>query len=197
MIFTVAIDGPSAAGKGSIAAAIASAFGFAYLDTGLLYRAVAAKGGDPVAAARDLTPADLARPDLRTLQAGQDASRIATDPAVRAALLDFQRRFARLDGGAVLDGRDIGTVICPKADVKLFITAEPEIRAHRRWLELGGDLAQVLAEVIERDRRDMGRSTAPLRPAKDAVLIDTSDMALDAAINLAQAVVQVALEKRA
>ena len=97
----------------------------------------------------------------------------------------------------MLDGRDIGTVICPKADVKLFITAEPEIRAHRRWLELGGDLAQVLAEVKERDQRDCGRSTAPLRPAKDAVLIDTSDMALDAAINLAQAVVQVALEKRA
>ena len=196
MIFTVAIDGPSAAGKGSIAAAIASAFGFAYLDTGLLYRAVAAKGGDPVAAARDLTPADLARPDLRTLQAGQDASRIATDPAVRAALLDFQRRFARLDGGAVLDGRDIGTVICPKADVKLFITAEPEIRAHRRWLELGGDLAQVLAEVKERDQRDCGRSTAPLRPAKDATLLDTSAMTIDAAVNHARALVAVALSAR-
>ena len=195
MIFTVAIDGPAAAGKGSIARAIAKAFGFAHLDTGLLYRAVAAKGGDAIAAARSLTAADLARPDLRSLAAGQDASRIAVNPQVRAALTDFQRRFARTPGGAVLDGRDIGTVICPDAEVKLFITASSEKRAHRRWLEVGGDTAQVLAEVNERDRRDTTRSAAPLRPARDAVIIDTTDLSLDDAISLARDAVQAALAR--
>ena len=195
MIFTVAIDGPAAAGKGSIARAIAKAFGFAHLDTGLLYRAVAAKGGDAIAAARSLTAADLAQPDLRSLAAGQDASRIAVNPQVRAALTDFQRRFARTPGGAVLDGRDIGTVICPDAEVKLFITASSEKRAHRRWLEVGGDTAKVLAEVNERDRRDTTRSAAPLRPAKDAVIIDTTDLSLDDAISLARDAVQAALAR--
>jgi CMP/dCMP kinase len=189
MIFTVAIDGPAAAGKGTISRAVARRFGFRHLDTGLLYRAVGVKGGDPGAAARSLTPEDLERGDLRTLEAGQAASRVAALPEVRAALVEFQRRFARGEGGAVLDGRDIGTVICPEAEVKLYVTASPEVRAHRRWLELGGDEAQVLAEVRERDARDMGRADAPLRPAADAVLIDTSDLDIDAAVAAAIAVV--------
>jgi cytidylate kinase len=180
--FTVAIDGPAAAGKGTIARAVAAHFGFAHLDTGLLYRAVAARGGDPVAAARALTAADLARDDLRSLAAGQAASRVAAIPEVRAALVAFQRTFARQPGGAVLDGRDIGTVICPTAEVKLYVTASPEVRAHRRWLEVGGDEAAVLAEVRERDARDMGRADAPLRAAADAVVIDTSEMSIEAAV---------------
>lgn len=190
MIFTVAIDGPAAAGKGTISRAVAERFGFAHLDTGLLYRAVGAKGGDPVAAARSLVPADLERDDLRTLEAGQAASRVAVIPEVRAALLDFQRRFARREGGAVLDGRDIGTVVCPEAEVKLYVTASPEVRARRRWLEVGGDEAKVLAEVIERDRRDAERATAPLRPAGDAIVLDTSALSVTEAVAAAVAEVR-------
>jgi cytidylate kinase len=197
MIFTVAIDGPAAAGKGTISRAVAARFGFRHLDTGLLYRAVGVKGGDPAEAARGLTPEDLARDDLRSLEAGQAASRVAAIPEVRAALVDFQRRFARGEGGAVLDGRDIGTVICPEAEVKLYVTASPEVRAHRRWLEVGGEEAAVLAEVKERDARDMGRADAPLRAAPDAVVIDTSDMAIDEAVEAACRVVQSALAARA
>ncbi len=182
MRFTVAIDGPAAAGKGTISRAVAERFGFAHLDTGALYRAVGMKGGDPIAAAQSLTPEDLARDDLRSLAAGQAASRVAVIPEVRAALLAFQRDFARRAGGAVLDGRDIGTVICPEAEVKLFVTASAEVRAHRRWLEVGGDAAQVLAEVIERDARDMNRADAPLKPAPDAILIDTSVLNIEDAI---------------
>jgi cytidylate kinase len=193
MIFTVAIDGPAAAGKGTISRAVAERFGFRHLDTGLLYRAVGVKGGDPAAAARNLTAADLDRGDLRTLEAGQAASRVAALPEVREALVSFQRRFARSEGGAVLDGRDIGTVICPEAEVKLYVTASPEIRAHRRWLEVGGDEARVLAEVKERDARDMGRADAPLRAAVDAVTIDTSTMAIDEAVAVACAVVAARL----
>ncbi|MGV8955613.1 MAG: (d)CMP kinase [Cypionkella sp.] len=193
MIFTVSIDGPAAAGKGTISRAVAAEFGFAHLDTGLLYRAVAAIGGDPIAAARTLTSADLKRDDLRTMAAGQAASRIAVIPEVRAALLEFQRRFARADGGAVLDGRDIGTVICPKAEVKLYITASPEVRAHRRWLELGGDPSRVLAEVIERDSRDSTRADAPLSIAPDATVIDTSALSIPDAIARAIAAVRSAL----
>jgi cytidylate kinase len=189
MIFTVAIDGPAAAGKGTISRAVARHFGFAHLDTGLLYRAVGAKGGDPAAAAHGLTPEDLARDDLRSLAAGQAASRVAAIPEVRAALVAFQRRFARREGGAVLDGRDIGTVICPEAEVKLYVTASPEVRAHRRWLEVGGEEAQVLAELRERDARDMGRADAPLRAAGDAAVIDTSLMGIDEAVGAACAVV--------
>jgi CMP/dCMP kinase len=196
MIFTVAIDGPAAAGKGTISRAVAERFGFRHLDTGLLYRAVGALGGDPVEAARALKPEDLHRPDLRTLEAGQAASRVAIIPEVRRALVDFQRRFARSEGGAVLDGRDIGTVICPDAEVKLYVTASPEVRAHRRWLEVGGDEAQVLAEVVERDARDMGRTDAPLRPAPDATLIDTTSLGIDAAVARATAVVEAALAVR-
>jgi len=199
MIFTVAIDGPAAAGKGTISRAVAGHFGFAHLDTGLLYRAVGAKGGDPVATARALDPADLDRADLRTLEAGQAASRVAAIPEVRAALVDFQRAFARREGGAVLDGRDIGTVICPGAEVKLYVTASPEVRARRRWLELGGDTAPkayetVLAEVRERDARDMGRADAPLRPAGDAVVLDTSDLSVEQAV--AAAIAEVARRRR-
>ena len=190
MIFTVAIDGPAAAGKGTISRAVAERFGFAHLDTGLLYRAVGARGGDPVAAAEGLTPADLARGDLRSADAGQAASRIAAIPEVRAALVAFQRRFARAAGGAVLDGRDIGTVICPEAEVKLYVTASDAVRAHRRWLELAaqGDRvteAEVLAQLQERDRRDSERATAPLRPAPDALLLDTSELSIDAAVEKA------------
>ncbi len=190
MIFTVAIDGPAAAGKGTIGRAVAARFGFAHLDTGLLYRAVGAKGGDPVIAARTLCDADLARGDLRSMAAGQAASQVSVIAQVRAALLDFQRRFARAPGGAVLDGRDIGTVICPEAEVKLYVTASAEVRAHRRWLEVGGDEADVLAQVIDRDARDMGRADAPLRAAADAVMIDTSALSIDEAVAQAIAIVQ-------
>jgi len=186
MIFTVAVDGPAAAGKGTISRAVAAEFGFAHLDTGLLYRAVGvvseARGADPVDVARSLTPEDLAREDLRSLAAGDAASRVAVISDVRAALVDFQRDFARRIGGAVLDGRDIGTVICPEAEVKLFVTASAEARAHRRWLEVGGDAAQVLAEVRARDERDMNRAEAPLRPAADAVLLDTTDLSVAEAV---------------
>jgi len=195
VIFTVAIDGPAAAGKGTISRAVAAHFGFAHLDTGLLYRAVAARGGDPVAAAQALSPEDLARPGLRSLEAGAAASRVAAIPAVRAALARFQRRFARAEGGAVLDGRDIGTVICPEAEVKLYVTATPQVRARRRWLELGGDEAQVLAEVMARDARDMGRATSPLRKATDAEVIDTSDLSAEAAVARAIGIVRDSLAK--
>ncbi len=195
MIFTVAIDGPAAAGKGTISRAVARHFGFAHLDTGLLYRAVGAKGGDPVEAAHSLSEADLTRDDLRTLEAGQAASRVAVIPEVRAALTEFQRSFARREGGAVLDGRDIGTVICPEAEVKLFVTASAEVRAHRRWLEVGGDEAQVLAEVIERDKRDAERATAPLKPADDAVLLDTTELSIDAAVHKAIEAIEKRIEQ--
>lgn len=193
MRFTVAIDGPAAAGKGTIGRAIAARFGFAHLDTGLLYRAVGAMGGDPIAAARGLTPADLTRDDLRSLAAGQAASIVAAIPEVRAALIDFQRNFARKQGGAVLDGRDIGTVICPEAEVKLYITASAEVRAMRRWREVGGDADQVLTEVILRDARDMGRENAPLIAAQDAVILDTSDQSADLAIAAAVRIIEARL----
>ena len=196
MEVTVAIDGPAASGKGTIARALADRFGFAYLDTGLLYRAVAAKGGDPVQAALGLTAGDLARDDLRSLAAGQAASRVAAIPQVRAALTAFQRHFARSAGGAVLDGRDIGTVICPMAEVKLYVTSSAEVRAERRWRELGGDLGQVLAEVRERDARDMGRADAPLRPADDAIVIDTTDLTIEQAVAMAAAAVAARFPKR-
>lgn len=192
MIFTVAIDGPAAAGKGTISRAVAKRFGLAHLDTGLLYRAVGAKvaaGASPEVAARTLSPDDLRGEHLRSLDAGQAASRVAVLPEVRAALVAFQRQFARRDGGAVLDGRDIGTVICPEAEVKLFVTASPEVRAHRRWLEVGGDPARVLAEVRERDARDANRADAPLRAAQDALVLDTTTMTIAEAVEQASAAV--------
>ena len=145
MPFTIAIDGPAASGKGTIARALALRFSFHHLDTGLLYRAVGARGGDPIAAARSLSAEDLARGDLRSAEAGQAASRVAAIPEVRAALVAFQRAFARQEPGAVLDGRDIGTVICPLAEVKLYVTASDQIRARRRALELGADEAVAVA----------------------------------------------------
>ena len=184
MIFTVAIDGPAAAGKGTVSRAVAEHFGFRHLDTGLLYRAVGARtlrGEDAVAAARTLSPDDLGDPGLRGQEVAAAASQVATLPDVRAALVAFQRGFARAEGGAVLDGRDIGTVICPEAEAKLYVTASPEIRAGRRFAELaarGSDVtrADVLEDVLARDARDMERAEAPLRAAEDAVVIDTSEL---------------------
>jgi cytidylate kinase len=194
MPFTIAIDGPAAAGKGTISRALAQEFGFAHLDTGLLYRAVGMKGGDPVQAAQSLSPDDLARPDLRSLAAGEAASRVATIPQVRAALVAFQRDFAAREGGAVLDGRDIGTVICPEADVKIFVTASAEVRAARRFAETGeGTFAEVLEQVRARDARDMGRADAPLRPAEDAMILDTTDLSIDAAVAKACALIAARL----
>ena len=198
MIFTVAIDGPAAAGKGTISKAVAAHFGFAHLDTGLLYRAVGAKvlaGGDPVTVARALDPVDLEDDSLRTPAVAQAASEVAVIADVRSALVDFQRKFAGRSGGAVLDGRDIGTVICPDAGAKLFVTASAACRAERRFKELtskGMDITldQVLADVKERDARDSSRATAPLIAADDAVLIDTSDMTIEQAVAKAVAVVQ-------
>ena len=189
MIFTVAVDGPAAAGKGTVSKRIAAHFGFAHLDTGLLYRATAARvieGAEAIEAAGALRPADLERDDLRTQAVAQEASRVAADPGVRAALAGFQRRFARREGGAVLDGRDIGTVICPEAEAKLYVTATDEARAARRHAELSakGDprtLAQVAADLAERDARDAGRDAAPMRPAPDAVRLDTSGLGIDEA----------------
>jgi CMP/dCMP kinase len=199
MRFTVAIDGPAAAGKGTISRAVAEAFGFAHLDTGLLYRATGRKvletGLEPEAAARAITADDLQRDGLRTQAVAELASRVATIPEVRAALVAFQRAFACREGGAVLDGRDIGTVICPDADVKLFVTATPECRADRRFRELtaAGQAVHyddVLDEVLKRDARDSGRAEAPLKAAKDAVTIDTTDLDIDAAVAAAVRVVK-------
>lgn len=189
MPFIIAIDGPAASGKGTIARALAAHFGFHHLDTGLLYRATGAKGGDPVLAAQTLDADDLARPDLRSAEAGQAASRVAAIPQVRAALIDFQRRFAAQEPGAVLDGRDIGTVICPDAAVKLYVTATDQVRAQRRAAELGADPRDMLVQLQDRDRRDSERETAPLKPAADAVVLDTSELTIDQAI--ASAVAQV------
>ncbi len=204
MIFTVAIDGPAAAGKGTIGRALARELGFAHLDTGLLYRAVGTRALhdgngviDPVWAAeiaRQLDPADLESPDLRSGRAGLAASKVAALPDVRTALLDFQKRFARRDGGAVLDGRDIGTVVCPDADVKLYVTASAEVRAQRRLAEIeanGGtaDFAGILADIERRDERDTGRADSPLRPADDAHLLDTSEMDIEAAFSAARDIV--------
>lgn len=200
MSFAIAIDGPAASGKGTISRAVAAHFGVAHLDTGLLYRAVGAavlSGQDPVDAARGLDAETLDQPALRRPDVAQAASKVAVIPEVRAALLDFQRAFARRAGGAVLDGRDIGTVICPDAQAKLFITASPEIRARRRFQELVSrglsvEFETVLADVRARDARDMDRAEAPLKPAPDAVMIDTSDLSIDEAVARAIAAVETA-----
>ncbi|QPH55237.1 (d)CMP kinase [Pontivivens ytuae] len=205
MSFTVAIDGPAAAGKGTIARAVAAHFGFAHLDTGLLYRATGAKALDTGAvdatsaeqAARALSEEDLARDDLRTGDAGQAASVVAAIPAVRAALLDWQRAFARRAGGAVLDGRDIGTVVCPEAEVKLYVTASDDERAKRRHAELVKaraelTVAEVLSDLQARDRRDASRDTAPMKPAADAHLFDTTTLSIEAAVARAIALIEQA-----
>ena len=199
--FTVAVDGPAAAGKGTVSRAVAERFGFAHLDTGLLYRAVGARslaGEMPHDAARRLSPLDLERGDLRSAEVAQAASRVAADPEVRAALLAFQREFARRPGGAVLDGRDIGTVIAPEAEVKLFVTASAEVRAARRRSELAAEgdersLEEVLADVRMRDERDANRADAPLRRAAGAVLIDTTELSIDEAVERAAREVEKAL----
>src|SRR6056297_554757 len=198
MSFTVAIDGPAASGKGTIARAIAARYGLEYLDTGLLYRAVGRAvldGALPEEAARALRAEDLRRDGLRTGDVGAAASKVASVPEVRAALLDFQKAFARRAGGAVLDGRDIGTVICPEAEVKLFVTASDDIRAERRFKELtesGHDVTydEVLADLRARDERDSARAAAPLKPSEDAVQLDTSRMSIEEAV--AAAIAEVA-----
>lgn len=204
----IALDGPAASGKGTLARRLAEAFDLAYLDTGSLYRAVGARllaeGADPqdgevaAGAAEALSPSDLQRPDLRSQAVGAAASVVAAQPRVRQVLLDFQRSFAAQppDGraGAVLDGRDIGTVVCPDALVKIYVVASPEVRAERRHRELiargeSSIYPQVLAEIRERDARDSARSTAPLKPADDAVLLDTSELDIEAAFEAAKRIV--------
>jgi cytidylate kinase len=200
----IAVDGPAASGKGTIARALAAHFGLPHLDTGLLYRAAAFNllemGGDPdsefaAARATDISQIDFADPELKSETVGGIASRISAYPLVREALLERQRRFAGQEGGAVLDGRDIGTVIASEAEAKLFVTASPEVRAGRRHAELkarGLDVhfTDVLADIRARDARDSGRSAAPLVMAADADLLDTSDMSPDEAIRAAIALVE-------
>jgi len=203
--FVVAIDGPAASGKGSVAARLGQTLGLPVLDTGLLYRAVGVaverSGGDlddgaaAGAAARDLRPEDLDGEALRTRQAGEAASRVAVHPAVRSALLDFQRAFAARESGAILDGRDIGTVVVPAAASKLFVTASPEVRARRRYAQLNaqGDPATydaVLDDIRRRDARDGERAAAPMTRAADAVLLDTTDLDIDAAFDAALRIVE-------
>ena len=205
MGFVVAIDGPAASGKGSVAARLGEALRLPVLDTGLLYRAVGVavehSGGDlddeaaAGSAARDLRPEDLESEALRTRHAGEAASRVAVHPAVRSALLDFQRAFAAREPGAILDGRDIGTVVAPSADCKLFVTASPEVRARRRFAQLNaqGDPVTydaVLDDIRRRDARDGGRAAAPMARAADAVLLDTTDLDIDAAFDAALRIVE-------
>jgi CMP/dCMP kinase len=192
----IAVDGPAASGKGTIARALAEHFGLPHMDTGLLYRAVALNlwrwGGDPgsefeALRASDMLSVDPADEELRSEPVSRIASSISAYPSVRAALLDRQRQFAQQPGGAVLDGRDIGTVIAPDADVKLFVTASPQVRAQRRVRELlergmPAHYDDVLADILARDERDSGREVAPLRPATDAVILDTSNLDRTAAI---------------
>ncbi|HET7717919.1 MAG TPA: (d)CMP kinase [Bauldia sp.] len=205
----IAIDGPAAAGKGTLAARLARHFGLPHLDTGLLYRAVGKRVADrgldpdnPEHAGREaarLEPAELQNPALRGHEAGELASRVAVHSEVRRALLAFQRDFARRREGAVLDGRDIGTAVVPDADIKIYVTATPEVRARRRTDELrakGRDVAydRILAEIVARDARDAGRAAAPLSVAADAVVIDTS--ALDAEAVFRQAVALVEARRK-
>ena len=199
----IAVDGPAAAGKGTLARRLAAELGLPYLDTGLLYRATGRRlldaGADPrdpaaaEAVARALAPADLARADLRGPEADRAASAAAAIAAVRAALLEWQRDFGRTHG-AVLDGRDIGTVVFPEAPVKLFVTASDEERARRRWLEMQGrgvaaEAAEVLADLRARDAQDASRAVAPLKPAPDALLLDTTALDAEAAFRAARALV--------
>jgi cytidylate kinase len=196
----IAIDGPAASGKGTLAKLIAASWGLPCLDTGLLYRAVARDVGvrgyrltdawAALAAARSLDPATLDDPGLRSAGTGEAASIVASMPQVRAALLAYQRAFASQPGGAVLDGRDIGTVVCPQADAKIYVTARPQVRAWRRFVERQAQLEPVtfdavLADIERRDARDAGRESAPMRPAPDADLLETSDLDIEAAFEAA------------
>ncbi|WP_374597164.1 (d)CMP kinase [Brevundimonas sp.] len=208
MSLIISVDGPAASGKGTIAARLAAHYGLPFLDTGLLYRAVGmgvlARGGSlddadtAEAVARTLDAAQLSDDArLTTGQAGEAASRIAGYPGVRAALLELQRDFAAQPGGAVLDGRDIGTVIAPQAPAKLYVTATPEVRATRRWKQLtarGDAIAYeaMLADILRRDERDAGRGAAPMVQAPDAVLLDTTEMDIEAAFDAARRIVEAA-----
>jgi len=207
MSFVIAIDGPAASGKGTLAHRLAEHYGLPHLDTGLLYRAVACSlidEGLPLddvtaaeAAARGLSLTEFDPERLRSREMGEASSVVAAIPAVRAALIDMQRSFAARPEGAVLDGRDIGTVICPNATVKIFVTASPETRAQRRALELASrgedvDYAAILEDVRARDARDSERALAPLKAAEDAVMLDTSALDRDEAFAAALAIVEKA-----
>jgi len=203
----IAIDGPAASGKGTLAKRLAAHYGYHHLDTGAIYRAVAhaliSQGADladeaaAVSAARALDPQTFDDPALKSHQVGTAASVVSAYPEVRAALVEFQRQFAGTQPGAVLDGRDIGTVICPNADVKIFVVADPEVRARRRTLEAqargeAADEAAILADILARDERDRNRAIAPLKPAEDAYLLDNSHLDIEggvrAAIDIIEAV---------
>ena len=200
----IAIDGPAASGKGTLGRMLAAHYGYRHLDTGLLYRAVAkavldvGKVGDQtlaIAAAKNFNPAQLSDPALKTDAIGNVASVVSAIPEVRAALIEFQQRFAAQPPGAVLDGRDIGTVIAPEAEVKIFLTASPEERARRRFKEAEGrgekpELSTILADIKKRDERDANRAVAPFKPASDAHLLDTTQLDIDAAIRAAIDIVE-------
>lgn len=201
----IAIDGPAASGKGTIARRVAAHYGLPHLDTGLIYRAVGKAvldAGGPLddetraaAAAGALDPTRFADPALKSQEVARAASVVSAFPRVRVALLDFQRRFAATPPGAVLDGRDIGTVICPDAEAKIFVTARPEVRARRRMLELrargeAADEGAVLADIRARDERDRNRAAAPLKSAPDAHLLDTSDLDIESAVQAAIEIVE-------
>jgi cytidylate kinase len=205
--FVIAVDGPAASGKGTVAGGLARELVLPYLDTGVLYRAVGvgvlAQGADPddagvaEAVARRLRIAEIDAEAIRTAAAGEAASRVAAHPGVRQALNALQRSFALQPGGAVLDGRDIGTVIAPDAAAKLFVTAAPEVRAERRWRQLLGagedlSLGAVLDDIRRRDERDSGRAAAPLVRAKDAVLLDTTHLSISEAADAARRIVEAA-----
>jgi len=203
----IAIDGPAASGKGTLAKRLAAHYGYRHLDTGAIYRAVAyaliSRGADladeaaAVRAARGLDPQTFDNPELKSHQVGTAASVVSAYPEVREVLLNFQRQFAAHPPGAVLDGRDIGTVICPNADVKIFVVADPEVRARRRTLEAqargeAADEAAILADILARDERDRNRAVAPLKPAKDAYLLDNSHLDIEGGVRAAIDIIEAA-----
>ena len=207
----IAIDGPAASGKGTLGKRLAQHYGYRHLDTGVIYRAVAKalldRGFDltdearAVAAAMALDPEDFGNPELKTHRIGDAASVVSAIPAVREALVNFQRQFVVDPPGAVLDGRDIGTVICPHADVKIFVVADPQVRAHRRTLEArargeAADEAAVLADILKRDERDRNRAAAPLKAAADARILDNSSLDVEASVRAAIAIVEAVLAGR-
>ena len=207
----IAIDGPAASGKGTLGKRLAQHYGYRHLDTGVIYRAVAfallETGGDlhnealAIAAARALDPETFGNPALKSHEVGNAASIVSAFPAVREVLLNFQRQFASEPPGAVLDGRDIGTVICPDADVKIFVVADPKVRAQRRTLEAQSrgeqaDEAAILADIIKRDERDQNRATAPLRAAADAHTLDNSHLGIDESVRAAIEIVEAVKAKR-